>query len=192
MSLDKGNYYVVQSFMVTELKLKGIEKELYAIIWGFSQGDNTFNGSLGYLSEWTGYTKQRICDVLKKMVKRGLLAKKEIFRDGQKLCVYKAVAPENKAEGSKMGLEIDFDYETAKDSSSSEKALKKASRGLRWKNKKVEVYKQIEANPFALCGSEKTMSEIDKLYERKDTITKEQFVLQRAMLMEKLGANDGI
>lgn len=187
MSLEKGNYYVVQSFMVTELKLKGIEKELYAIIWGFSQGDNTFNGSLGYLSEWTGYTKQRICDVLKKMVKRGLLVKREIFRDGQKLCVYKAVAPENKAEGSEKGLEIDFDYQMAKDSASSEKAHTRASRGLKWKNKKVEVYKPSEADPFALCGSKKTKSDIDKLYEQKETITKEQFAIQRAMLMEKLG-----
>lgn len=187
MSLEKGNYYVVQSFMITELKLKGIEKELYAIIWGFSQGDNTFNGSLGYLSEWTGYTKQRICDVLKKMVKSGLLVKKEIFRDGQKLCVYKAVAPENKAEGSEKGLEIDFDYQMAKDSASSEKAHTRASRGLKWKNKKVDVYKPSKITPYALCGAMKTQNEINKLYEQKETITKAQFDLQRAMLMEKLG-----
>lgn len=187
MSLTKGNYYVIQSFMTTELGLKGIDKEIYAIVWGFSQGENTFNGSLSYLEEITGYSRPTVVSSLKKLVKKGLLVKKDIFRDGQKFCAYRAVASENKAEGSKTELEIDFDYQMAKDSASSEKAHTRASRGLKWKNKKVEVYKPSEADPFALCGSKKTKSDIDKLYEQKETITKEQFAIQRAMLMEKLG-----
>lgn len=163
MSLTKGNYYVIQSFMTTELGLKGIDKEIYAIVWGFSQGENTFNGSLSYLEEITGYSRPTVVSSLKKLVKKGLLVKKDIFRDGQKFCVYRALASENKAEGSKMELKIDFDYQMAKDSASS------------------------EADPFALCGSKKTKSDIDKLYEQTETITKEQFAIQRAMLMEKLG-----
>lgn len=187
MSLTKGNYYVIQSFMTTELGLKGIDKEIYAIVWGFSQGDNTFNGSLSYLEEITGYSRPTVVSSLKKLVKRGLLVKKDIFRDGQKFCAYRAVASENKAEGSEKGLEIDFDYQMAKDSASSEKAHTRASRGLKLKNKKVDVYKPSKITPYALCGAMKTQNEINKLYEQKETITKAQFDLQRAMLMEKLG-----
>ena len=35
-----GNYYVIQSFMVNELHLKGLERDVYAIIYGFSQSEN--------------------------------------------------------------------------------------------------------------------------------------------------------
>lgn len=187
MSLEKGNYYVVQSFMITELKLKGLEKELYAIIWGFSQGKNRFNGSLEYLSEWTGYSERRIITVLQKLVSKGLLDKQSSAANGRRYCSYRAIAPKSVSEGSKTELEIDFDYQMAKDSASSEKAHTKASRGLKWKNKKVEVYKPSKITPYALCGAMKTQNEINKLYEQKETITKEQFAIQRAMLMEKLG-----
>ena len=42
-----GNYYVVQSFMVKELKLKGNELVVYAIIYGFSQNDDDWRGHWG-------------------------------------------------------------------------------------------------------------------------------------------------
>lgn len=84
-----GNYYVVQSFMVKDLKLKGLEKDVYAIIYGFSQGDNQkFNGSLQYLADWTTSTKQGVIKVLKSLQDKGLIIKEDKQINGVKFCEY--------------------------------------------------------------------------------------------------------
>lgn len=84
-----GNYYVVQSFMVKDLKLKGLEKDLYAIIYGFSQAENqAFTGSLQYLADWTCASKQAVMNALKKLVDKQLLLKKEVFVNNVKFVEY--------------------------------------------------------------------------------------------------------
>lgn len=84
-----GNYYVVQSFMVKDLKLKGLEKDVYAIIYGFSQAENQkFNGSLQYLADWTTSTKQGVLKVLKSLQDKGLIIKEEKQFNGVKFCEY--------------------------------------------------------------------------------------------------------
>lgn len=197
MSLEKGNYYVVQSFMVSELKLKGLEKELYAIIWGFSQGNNTFNGSLAYLSEWTGYTKQRICDVLKMLVGRGLLVKKEIFRNGQKLCVYKAVLPDGVEQGSKIGSNEDFDIVIEDEWANEQKPVKSAVKTLKTENKtsdswfKPKTYQNkndVNADGWKYgMSSEQDIENIQKCWETpKNTASKEEIAKMKQELLDKL------
>lgn len=197
MSLEKGNYYVVQSFMVSELKLKGLEKELYAIIWGFSQGNNTFNGSLAYLSEWTGYTKQRICDVLKMLVGRGLLVKKEIFRNGQKLCVYKAVLPDGIEQGSKIGSNEDFDIVVEDESTFERKPVKSAVKTLKTENKtsdswfKPKTYQNkndVNADGWKYgMSSDQDIENIQKCWETpKNTASKEEIAKMKQELLDKL------
>ena len=84
-----GNYYVVQSFMVKDLKLKGLEKDVYAIIYGFSQAENqTFTGSLQYLADWTNSTKQGILKTLNSLVDKGLIARKENIINNVKFVEY--------------------------------------------------------------------------------------------------------
>ena len=86
-----GNYYVVQAFMVKDLKLKGLEKDLYAIIYGFSQAENqAFTGSLQYLADWTCASKQAVMNALKKLVDKQLLLKKEVFVNNVKFVEYQA------------------------------------------------------------------------------------------------------
>lgn len=197
MSLEKGNYYVVQSFMVSELKLKGLERELYAIIWGFSQGNNTFNGSLAYLSEWTGYTKQRICDVLKGLVSRDLLAKKEIFRNGQKLCVYKAVLPDGVEQGSKIASNDDFDIVMEDESTFEQKPVKSAVKTLKTENKttdswfKPKTYQNkndVNADGWKYgMSSDEDIEKMQKCWETpKNTATKEQIAKMKQELLDKL------
>lgn len=197
MSLEKGNYYVVQSFMVSELKLKGLEKELYAIIWGFSQGNNTFNGSLAYLSEWTGYTKQRICDVLKMLVGRGLLVKKEIFRNGQKLCVYKAVLPNGVEQGSKIGSNEDFDILIEDESTFEQKSVKSAVKTLKTENKtsdswfKPKTYQNkndVNADGWKYgMSSDQDIENIQKCWETpKNTASKEEIAKMKKELLDKI------
>lgn len=70
------NFYVVQAWMVTKLKLKGLEKDIFAIIYGFTQdGEHDFHGSLDYLSQLTGYTRNRICTTLQHLIELDYIRK---------------------------------------------------------------------------------------------------------------------
>ena len=90
MTVKDNNYYVVQAWMVTKLGLKGLEKDLFAIIYGFSQEDESeFHGSLNYLAELTGYTKNRICDTLKHLTDMNYLEKNVVEFNTIKKCSYR-------------------------------------------------------------------------------------------------------
>lgn len=86
--MKKENYYVVQGYMIEDLKLKGIELSIYAIINGFSQNNQTFNGSLKYLQEWTNASKQGVLNALNGLLDKNLIHKFEIIRNGVKYCEY--------------------------------------------------------------------------------------------------------
>lgn len=71
---------MIQSFMVKDLKLKGNELLVYAIIYGFSQEENcVFSGSLQYLADWTNSTKQGIMKCLKSLEEKGLIVKQSLM-----------------------------------------------------------------------------------------------------------------
>lgn len=83
------SYFVVQGFMVEELKLKGNELMIYAIIYGFSQAKgNRFTGSLQYLADWTRSTKQGVIKNLKSLLEKGYIEKEEYTRNGVKFVEY--------------------------------------------------------------------------------------------------------
>ena len=91
MKIRDGNYIVIQSFMVTELSLKGNELLVYAIIFGFSQAESeTFSGSLQYLADWTNSTKQGVMKNLKSLLEKGLIGKIETTKNGVKFVEYYA------------------------------------------------------------------------------------------------------
>ena len=98
-----GNYYVVQSFMVKELGLKGLEKEIYAIIYGFSQAEQKFDGSLQYLADWTLSTKQGVMKVLKSLQEKELINKEEEYKNGVKFVKYYATEFNRGMKHSLMG-----------------------------------------------------------------------------------------
>ena len=73
-----NNYINIQGWMVTKLGLKGNELIIYAIIFGFSQDNDTiFNGSIAYLMDWTNATKKTVIDTLTKLVEKELIIKEE-------------------------------------------------------------------------------------------------------------------
>ena len=44
------SYISIQAFMINDLHLKGVEKEVYALIYGFCQDrQSEFSGSLSYI-----------------------------------------------------------------------------------------------------------------------------------------------
>jgi len=85
------NYITILDFMVDDLKLKGNELIVYALIYGFCQDDtSSFYGSLSYIKERTGIsTDQTVLNVLNGLMNKNLL-KKSYFVDEnkEKRCSY--------------------------------------------------------------------------------------------------------
>ena len=80
--MKDGNYYTVYGWMINRLKLKGTTLQLYAVIYGFSEnGENECSGSLAYLAETTGCTKQTVLNALNKLEKLGYILKRQTRDD---------------------------------------------------------------------------------------------------------------
>jgi len=94
----KQHYITIQEFMVKDLELKGNELIAYALIYGFSQDEESyFKGSLSYVANWLNCSKTTAHSILNKLADDGFLEKKEKNINGVKLCDYMAVVP-NKIE----------------------------------------------------------------------------------------------
>lgn len=87
--IKENTYITIQAFMVNQLKLKGNELLIYAIIFGYSQdGDSKFNGSIQYLADWTNSTKRGVMNNLKSLQSKGLIFKEETYFNNLKFCKY--------------------------------------------------------------------------------------------------------
>ncbi len=85
----KSGFVTIQSWMRTELNLKGNDLLVYAIIFGFSQTENQrFTGSLQYIADWCGASKQGVLKNLKNLLDAGLIEKEEKFVNNIKLVEY--------------------------------------------------------------------------------------------------------
>ena len=84
------NYIVIQSFMVRDLRLKGNELLVYAIIFDSSQTEEQkFSGSLRYLAGRTNSTKRGVLNSLKSLMQKGYIKKEEQIINGVKHCSYR-------------------------------------------------------------------------------------------------------
>lgn len=82
MTMREG-FIVIQSFMRSELGLKGNELIIYALIYGFCQSEgHSFHGSRQYISDWTGCSLSTVSNVLAGLVECGLLVKSETIVNG--------------------------------------------------------------------------------------------------------------
>ena len=87
--IKNENFFVIQGWMLNELKLKGNDLIVYAIIYGFSQSDNKcYNGSLQYLADFCNSSVNGIQKNLKNLISKGLINKKEIYIKKVKFCEY--------------------------------------------------------------------------------------------------------
>lgn len=74
--MKSENFVVIHGWMSNHLNLFGAEREIYAIIYGFSQdGESKFTGTLKYLQEWTGAGRTSVVRYLKNLEGRGLITK---------------------------------------------------------------------------------------------------------------------
>ena len=84
------SFFTIQDWMVKELKLKGAERDVFAIVYGITQdGESDYHGSLQYISDMTGYSRNSVCTALNSLTDKGLLTKEEVERSGRKYCRYR-------------------------------------------------------------------------------------------------------
>ena len=94
--IENDNFITIQGFMVNDLKLKGNELIIFALIFGFSQdAESTFHGSLRYIREWTSLSTPAIISILRSLQEKNLIEKIEKTVNGTLLCDYRAVKKVN-------------------------------------------------------------------------------------------------
>lgn len=88
--IDEKYYIVIEGWMRTEINLKNNELLVFAIIHGFTKNadKHEFNGSLQYLANWCGCSKQCIHNCLTSLVNKNYIIKSEIFKNNVKFCSY--------------------------------------------------------------------------------------------------------
>lgn len=95
--LNTRNYITIFGWMITDLHLKGNELLVYALIYGFCQdGESEFTGSVAYVMAWSGLSYQGAANVLKGLVKKGLLGKTATLVNGVTFCRYRTLDPPKK------------------------------------------------------------------------------------------------
>lgn len=106
MPIKDNNYLVIHGWMITRLDLKGNELLVYALIYSFCQdGKSEFTGSIRYISEWFGWSKDTTQRVLKKLIDRGLIIKTEQeIAHHLKSCSYKIGHTQNEYGIRKMSM----------------------------------------------------------------------------------------
>lgn len=104
--VNEKSFITIQAFMVNELHLKGNELLVYAIIYGFSQdGESEFTGSLQYLADWCGTSKQTIISTLQSLCEKQLLLKNVEYKNNIRFCTYKScMVLKNLEQGSQNSL----------------------------------------------------------------------------------------
>jgi len=70
------NYITIQGWMVTALKLKGSELQLFALIHGFCQdGKSRFSGSISYIETWLNASRPTAIAALNRLTLAGWIVK---------------------------------------------------------------------------------------------------------------------
>lgn len=87
-------YVVVQPWMVTDYNLNGNKLLIYALIWGFSQDEQScFYGSVSYIVEYFKLSKRAVLNLLAELEKDGLIRKWTEPVNGRPTNRYAALRP---------------------------------------------------------------------------------------------------
>jgi uncharacterized phage protein (TIGR02220 family) len=94
-AVKDNNFIAIQGWMRTKLNLKGYELIVYALIYGFSQDENSkFSGTRRYIAEWCGCSLRTVDNTLLSLLAKQLIVKHKKYVNGIPLCDYTAVPPE--------------------------------------------------------------------------------------------------
>lgn len=93
-TVKRERYICIQEFMVRDLGLRGNELIVYALLYGFSQdGEQYFSGSLNYIANWINASKSTAQSIIKSLLGKGFLVKKDNYVNNVKFCEYKTTVP---------------------------------------------------------------------------------------------------
>lgn len=94
-AVKDNNFIAIQGWMRTKLNLKGNELLVYALIYGFSQDENSkFSGTRRYIAEWCGCSMKTVDNTLTSLLAKKLIVKHEKSVNGIRVCDYTTVPPE--------------------------------------------------------------------------------------------------
>lgn len=94
-AVKDNNFIAIQGWMRTQLNLKGNELLTYALIYGFSQDQNSkFSGTRRYIAEWCGCSLKTVDNTIASLLAKKLIVKHEKYVNGIRMCDYTAVPPE--------------------------------------------------------------------------------------------------
>lgn len=92
--MRKDGYVVVQPWMIQDYKLKSNELLVYALIWGFSQDEQSFfYGSVSYIMGYFSLSKNTVLGILGGLENKGLLRKWSEPLNGRPTNRYAALRP---------------------------------------------------------------------------------------------------
>ena len=92
--MRKDGYVVVQPWMVTDYNLNGNKLLIYALIWGFSQDEQScFYGSVSYIVEYFQLSKRAVLNLLAELEKDGMIRKWSEPVNGRPTNRYAALRP---------------------------------------------------------------------------------------------------
>ena len=96
--IQDANFYVTHGWMITKLKLSGRALQVYAIIYGFTQDQETeFNGSLNYIADWIGTSSRHtVLRAIDDLIEKGLIEKRQAVFNGVTINKYVAIVPDFK------------------------------------------------------------------------------------------------
>ena len=89
MGFKNNEYIVIHGWMINELKLKGNDLLIYALIYRYSQdGVHKFYGSLQYLADWSNSTITGVQNNLKNLMESNLIFKNKLGDSKSSRCEY--------------------------------------------------------------------------------------------------------
>lgn len=91
-----GNWFTIKGWMGNKLGLKGIERDVYAVIFGITQdGESKFSFGHKYLAEAASASECSVKRALNSLQEKRLIIKLERENDGVSRCNYYACIKEN-------------------------------------------------------------------------------------------------
>jgi hypothetical protein len=102
--MKDSNFYQVAGWMINRLNLRGNELICYAVIYSFSQDEESmYMGGVKYLQSWMNASEPTVLGVLDKLVGKGLIHKETAITELGKRCYYR-VTKESLVGGTKESL----------------------------------------------------------------------------------------
>lgn len=91
MVIRDDKSYTIEKWMIEELGLKGVQLQIYAIIYKFTNEYGEYDAGLRYIIDFIGATKNTVIKSLNRLVENELLLKEVYYIHNIKYAKYRTV-----------------------------------------------------------------------------------------------------